>query len=260
MAKKFVLVSLQEKKAKKLAEVLSNNTCRRILDYMASHKDVTESELSKELKIPISTVHYNMKALMTAKLVKSDEYHYSPKGKEVSHYKLANQYVIIAPEGEKKALKEQLKSLLPITLVAGASASLIRLFTGSLFSSKVLAGASKADTLGIAQDSSQIAEAPAREAVAYTAERAADASVQSAEVVNESARAAVNKAVESPPLPPEPVVRDPGLFGYASSHIPEIIFWFIVGALLGAGIFFLVRYVRSKRRKQIRIQVNPKKK
>ena len=101
--KSFLLVSLKEDKAKKLAEVISNKTCRKILDYLADKKDATESAIAKDLNIPISTVHYNMKALMTARLVKSDEYHYSEKGKEVSHYRLANQYVIIAPEGEKHA-------------------------------------------------------------------------------------------------------------------------------------------------------------
>ena len=61
MAKKsFLLVSLKENKAKKLAEVISNKTCRKMLDYLAEKKHVTESEIAKELKIPISTVHYNL--------------------------------------------------------------------------------------------------------------------------------------------------------------------------------------------------------
>ena len=113
MAKeKFVLVSLQEDKAKKLAQVISNESCRKILDYL-SEKEATESELSEKLGIPISTVHYNLAHLMDGGLVVADEFHYSPKGKEVNHYKLANKYIIIAPKSVH-GIKEKLRSILPM--------------------------------------------------------------------------------------------------------------------------------------------------
>ena len=65
MAKeKFVLVSLKEDKAKELAQVISNESCRKILDYLADKQDATESDLASKLGIPISTVHYNMKHLL----------------------------------------------------------------------------------------------------------------------------------------------------------------------------------------------------
>ncbi len=60
MAKeKFVLVSLKEDKAKELAQVISNESCRKILDYLAEKQDATESDLASKLGIPISTIHYN---------------------------------------------------------------------------------------------------------------------------------------------------------------------------------------------------------
>ncbi|MDA1196432.1 MAG: hypothetical protein O2779_00525 [Nanoarchaeota archaeon] len=58
MAKEsFVLVSLQEDKAKALAQVISNDSCRKILDYLANDHDTTASDLAKTLKIPLPTVH-----------------------------------------------------------------------------------------------------------------------------------------------------------------------------------------------------------
>ena len=48
MAKnKFLLVNLQQSEAKKLAQVISNDTSRKILDYL-SDKSATESELAKK--------------------------------------------------------------------------------------------------------------------------------------------------------------------------------------------------------------------
>jgi len=249
MPKKFVLVSLQEKKARRIAEVISNKTCRKMLDYMASVKDTTEGELSRKLRIPISTVHYNMKALMAAKLVKSDEYHYSEKGKEVSHYRLANQYVIIAPAEEKQALREKLKSLLPVALVAGFSAALIRLFSGYyLLSSSVVAVKKGA--------ASSVPLAPVDYVVDETAEVVAGTQQAADSVVmnsgQEAVRAVAQRSVESASSAPvsEPVtalVSHPSFLDYVSSHVLGIVFWFVVGFVLGAGIFFLVRYYLRKR-------------
>jgi DNA-binding transcriptional ArsR family regulator len=119
MKNNFLLVSLEESKAKKLAEVISNDTARKILDHLAK-QDATESEISKELNIPISTVHYNLKQLQDANLVTVEEFHYSQKGKEVNHYKLANKYIIIAPKSEDNKFIEALKKIIPLTVITAS--------------------------------------------------------------------------------------------------------------------------------------------
>ncbi|MBI3051429.1 helix-turn-helix domain-containing protein [Candidatus Woesearchaeota archaeon] len=128
MAKKestFLLVSLEEEKAKKLANVISNQACRKILDYL-SGRDATETEIANSLDIPISTVHYNIKLLSEAGLVRSSEFHYSPKGKEVNHYSLANKYIIIAPKGTED-LPSKLKKILPAFAIAAGVGLAIQL-------------------------------------------------------------------------------------------------------------------------------------
>jgi len=138
MAKdKFLLVSLKDDQAQKLAQVISNPTCRKILDYLAE-KDASESQISKDLTLPISTVHYNIQQLIKGNLVISDEFHYSKKGKEVSHYKLANKYIIIAPKSTY-GIKEKLKTIFPIALVGVLTAWLINFFQNKPFISKQLA-------------------------------------------------------------------------------------------------------------------------
>tara|TARA_Y100000310_G_scaffold296626_1_gene329014 strand:+ start:4454 stop:4765 length:312 start_codon:yes stop_codon:yes gene_type:complete len=92
--KNFLLLSLEDSKAKKVANIVSNDSCRKILDYLSEHETSTESELAEKLEIPISTVHYNLQQLMESDLITAEEFHYSKKGKEVSHYKLANKYII----------------------------------------------------------------------------------------------------------------------------------------------------------------------
>jgi len=123
----FLLVNLKEDKAKELAQVISNKSCRKILEYL-SEKEATETELAKKLELPLSTVHYNLRHLLEAGLVAAEEFHYSEKGKEVNHYKLANKYVIIAPKSTF-GLKEKLKSILPVAIIISVTAGIIHFFS-----------------------------------------------------------------------------------------------------------------------------------
>ena len=125
MSKKetFVLVSLEEEKAKKLAEVLSNDTARRILDLLAQGES-SALDISKKLNVPLPTVLYNLNSLVKSSLVETKEFVWSTKGKEINIYTLARKYIVIAPSGAK-GIKNQLKNILPATLVSfGLSAIL----------------------------------------------------------------------------------------------------------------------------------------
>lgn len=111
----FLLVDLNEPKTKKLAETITSQTSRKILNHLAEKED-TEANIAKALNFPISTVHYHLQKLQEAHLITAEEFHYSQKGREVLHYKLANKYIIIAPKAVS-GLKEKLKSILPAALV-----------------------------------------------------------------------------------------------------------------------------------------------
>lgn len=87
-------LSLGSKKAKDVSTLLANDTARRIMDAVADESK-SETKIAKELSIPLSTVHYNIGRLQDAGLVVSDEFTYSEKGKEVRHYKLASEHVVI---------------------------------------------------------------------------------------------------------------------------------------------------------------------
>ena len=141
----FMLISLEDNKAKKLAQAISSDTSRIILDALTS-KDHTETELSNQLGLPISTVHYNLKQLTESGLVVSKEFHYSEKGKEVNHYSLANKFIIIAPkfqQGFSVRIRKILPAALSVAAIAGAVSLLQRATTQTL-----LADEAKAMTAG----------------------------------------------------------------------------------------------------------------
>ncbi|MBI2498871.1 helix-turn-helix domain-containing protein [Candidatus Woesearchaeota archaeon] len=127
MADKFIMVSLEEEKAKKLAEVISNDTARKILDYLSEKNEATASEISKDLNVPISTVDYNMKNLIENGLVESKEFRWSPKGRQMDIYKLANKHIIISTK-KSSILKEKLKDVFIMLILGIGAAGLINYF------------------------------------------------------------------------------------------------------------------------------------
>ncbi|HLD71947.1 MAG TPA: helix-turn-helix domain-containing protein [Candidatus Nanoarchaeia archaeon] len=125
----FLLVDLNEPQTKKLAETITSETSRKVLNYL-TEKDETEANLAKELNLPISTVHYHLQKLLEAGLVIVEEFHYSQKGREINHYRLANKYIIIAPT-KISGLKEKLRGILPIALIALGISALLKIFTST---------------------------------------------------------------------------------------------------------------------------------
>jgi len=126
----FLLVSLDDDKAKKLAQVISSGTAKKLLDALAN-KTMTETEMANSLNMPIATVHYNLQQLLSSGLVSADEFHYSKKGREVLHYSLAKKYIIIAPKSTE-GLSVKIKEILPVAALALVGAAVVQ-FAFNLF-------------------------------------------------------------------------------------------------------------------------------
>lgn len=111
---KFLLFNLDDKESKKLGEVISNSTCKKITNIL-TEKELSSSEISKELSIPLNTVEYNLKKLQDAGIVEVSKNWWSVKGKKVETFKIANKLIVISP---KKSLSSKLSSILPVLLIA----------------------------------------------------------------------------------------------------------------------------------------------
>ncbi len=117
MLEKYLLFSLDEEKAKKLGEVISSQTCKRIVNLLAE-KDASESDIAKELKLPLNTVDYNIKKLLESSIIeKSKNFFWSTKGKKIEIYKVANKLIVISPK--KSNIYSKLKGVVPVALISG---------------------------------------------------------------------------------------------------------------------------------------------
>ena len=220
----FLLVSLKEDKAKELAQVISNESCRKILDYLADKEDSTETELAKKLNIPISTVHYNLKHLVKGGLVMVEEFHYSEKGREVNHYKLANKYIIIAPK-TTYGIKEKLKSILPVSLLALVGAGFIQIYNKYFTPAARIMKAAPSAMEAVGRGGIEEMEAAIPDVVEQVIEKAAD----------EGAKVIVEKA-------PEVVVE-------VTKVEPNLALWFLFGCLFVIVFIVIFELIKARREK-----------
>jgi predicted transcriptional regulator len=115
MADKYLLFSLEEENSKKLGEVISNPTCKKILSIL-SEKELSVSEIANELQIPLNTTDYNIKNMLKAGLIEKANKWWSVKGKKIDTYTIANKLIVISP---KKSLTSKVKSILPALIIIG---------------------------------------------------------------------------------------------------------------------------------------------
>ena len=230
----FMLISLKEEQSKDLAHVIGNKTARSILDFLANKEHSTESKMAKELNIPLSTVHYNCKALIKSGLVIADEYHYSEKGKEVPHYKLAKKYIIIAPKEEsRESVMERLKKFLPLGALAIGGAFIIQAFQS--LQTKSL-GASRS----FAANMDMVAEEAAPRVMAV----AQNASTGVADAVAKGVEAAPMMAAD---MAQEAVNATPVVIQQASSWSPSpLALGFLIGGLVLVAAYVFHDFLKKK--------------
>ena len=141
------MVSFEDSRTKKIAEVLGNKTCKKIIDVLSEEKELSEKEISEKLKLPMNTVEYNLKKLLeTGFIEKSKNFFWSMKGKKIDMYRLANKHIVISPTSPKE-VGSKIKKILPAVIAAGLGAFLIMIFSKPLLQGREFAAEKGADLL-----------------------------------------------------------------------------------------------------------------
>jgi len=126
-SEKYILVSLEDERSKKIAESISNKTARKVLDYLSTKEEAGTEEISKKLNLPISTIDYNLKNLKKAGLVETKHFEWSQKGKRIVLYSVAKKLIVIAPKLSN--LKKELKNIIPLVGIAAVISIIIQYFS-----------------------------------------------------------------------------------------------------------------------------------
>jgi predicted transcriptional regulator len=202
---KYILMSLNDPKTKHLSKVIGNKTCEKILNYLAENTESSEQDISKALNMPLNTVEYNLNKLVQSGLLeKTSNFFWSKKGKKIELYKVSNKSIIISQKNS--SIFDSLKSILPISILSGLGAMIIRQINQPIFE----------------QSLNQIAT----DEVLSRVPEMSDSIVAGAKSV------AYNGA--------EPIIHSTqNNFLTILSASP--VWWFIAGALLSLGIFLILK-------------------
>ena len=126
---KLLILPLNDKNSKKITQIISNDTARNILEAIAS-EPLSASLIAEKLRIPLSTVQYNLEKLNDAGLVKVERTKYSEKMKHVKIYAPQRKFVVIVPEKtNRKDVIAALKRYLTVIFLAVAGSGIIEFFT-----------------------------------------------------------------------------------------------------------------------------------
>ncbi len=121
--KSSINVDLDDPRTGKIAEAISNKSCKKILALLAD-KEMSQKDISDKLGMPLNTVEYSLKKLIDAGLVeKSKNFFWSVKGKKIPMYRVADKKIIISPKTMVN------KVVVPAILVLGAIFLAVILFT-----------------------------------------------------------------------------------------------------------------------------------
>lgn len=128
MTEKYLLFSLEDDESKKLGEIISNATCRKIVNFLAE-KEASEGEIAQELKLAINTVEYNLKKLLAARIIEKSQHFWSKKGKKMPTYKVAKKLIVISPKKSSSSnIYSKTRSIVPIFLIAVLLTAFVALY------------------------------------------------------------------------------------------------------------------------------------
>jgi len=99
---------------------LSNETAVTVLQKLVE-KSMSATELSESLKIPLTTLEYNISALLEAELIKVDRVKFSRKRRDIKYYAPVKRALIFAPEKTEKGVIGFLKRALPFLIIIALS-------------------------------------------------------------------------------------------------------------------------------------------
>lgn len=95
------MFSLEGEESKQIGEILGNENCKKILNLLAE-KELSESDIAKELGMKVNTIEYNLRKLISLGLVEKVNHFWSTRGKKIPVYRAANKHIIISPRTKAK--------------------------------------------------------------------------------------------------------------------------------------------------------------
>ncbi|TGC11160.1 ArsR/SmtB family transcription factor [Methanolobus halotolerans] len=112
-SEKVLILPLNEG-SKKITQVLSNDRAMKVLEFLAD-TPMSATDVADRMGMPLTTIKYNIDALVEADLIKVKQTKWSKKGREIKIYEPVQKIIVVAPgsmKGDKSSILSMLKKYL----------------------------------------------------------------------------------------------------------------------------------------------------
>lgn len=126
--------------SKKITQTLSNETSLKILELLGKNS-MSATDIADELKIPLTTVKYNLDSLVDSELIKVKQIKWSRKGREVKVYEAMEKLIVLVPSKspvDKISIINLLQQYLGIIAAAVFAAAGIEYFSAYMRAKKII--------------------------------------------------------------------------------------------------------------------------
>ena len=129
---KVLILPLGEE-SKKITQTLSNDSARQVLELLTD-KAMSASEIACELDTPLTTVKYNLNALIESGLIAIKQTKWSAKGRKIKIYAPAHKLIVVVPDKtDRKSVVDILRRYLGVLLGAAGVSAMIEWWHQPLF-------------------------------------------------------------------------------------------------------------------------------
>ncbi len=123
-----ILILPLGKESKKITQALSNDSARQVLELLTD-KPMSASEIAEELNIPLTTVKYNLDALIESGLTVVKQTKWSTKGRKIKIYAPAHKLIVVVPDKtDRKSVVDILRRYLGVLLGAAVVSGIIEVW------------------------------------------------------------------------------------------------------------------------------------
>ena len=136
---KVLILPLGEE-SKKITQTLSNDSARQVLELLAD-EPMSASNIAEKLKTPLTTVKYNLDALIESGLITIKQTKWSVKGRKIKIYSPVRKLIVVVPDKiDRKSVVDILRGYLGVVLGAAGISAIIEWWHQSLLAGTEGAG------------------------------------------------------------------------------------------------------------------------
>ena len=202
-----VLILPLNSDSKKITQTLSNDTALKILKLLAQ-QPMSATAVAEELDLALTTIKYNLDALIESDLIKVNKTRWSKKGREIKIYEPVQKMIVVMPGGGKAdkasiiSMLQKYLSMIGAAIFASFGIEYLSKFTGSSMDMQAVPDMAESgrmvEAMSVAEEAEEVALMSVNETLYESAPVAEAMMNDTVQIVEEAAMDTAPMLAEAP--------------------------------------------------------------